>query len=225
MRTPKKIVDAKTLFEHHTFRKPKGKGRWKTDRRIYPYMLFHLVLENQQPAIDQLLQLFQKELEQKLEAEASLHVMRRKMSADLAAVWDEVQLENAALAHQESRKIFAGTVFVTLNNLLLSMRARIVVPGKPISKAGRVIRGVSLLEIIRSASNNFRHYEQWNNSRDAQCRRDINALRRLGFRSPWRKNICDEILDLIDWKDGQQACREVRRLGSEIFQMETGIRL
>lgn len=65
--------------------------------------------------------------------------------------------------------------------------------------AGRHIGKTSLLELIRAASNNFRHYEEWNKLQksDKRMAGNIAILKAAGIKSPWNRNVCGEVFELI----------------------------
>lgn len=196
------------------------------DPKVWPYMYFFQCLGDQEAAIEKILDIIASAEVTKQEAASQLQAKSRIRPEE---VWDEMRLESDAISQEEVQDIFAGTLFVLLNNLLWSMAKRLVAQGSKNvpESAGRAIGGTSLFELIRAGGNNFRHYEQWHESAviDPQMARNVSVLELAGLKSPWNRNRCGEILELIGWQGREELSREIRYLAQEIFQHQTGIRL
>lgn len=208
--------------------KGKRKRNKKTDPRIAPYMYFFHCLGDQETTISKILEII-ADAENKKAAAAAAYNAKPKLSAALDEIADEMRLEQEAISHEEVQDIFAGTLFVLLNSLLWSMSSRVKNRGgSPNPRfAGRTIGKTCLFELMRAASNNFRHYEEWNvpqkSNRQMAC--NVAILKAAGLKRPWNRNLCGEVLETIGWKTTDELTREVRKLASEIFQAQTGIPL
>jgi hypothetical protein len=195
----------------------------EADRRMWPYMYFFQCLGDQEPAIEKILAMITDAEDLKQKAAAQL-AEKPRTSADLDEIWDEIRLESETVGQEEIQDIFAGTLFVILSNLLLSMGAQIRAAGgnQMPAEGGRRIGGTSLLQLIRVAGNNFRHHDQWHQPND-QAAQNIAVLEAAGLCGPWNRNRCAEILELVGWTGRKELSLEVRMLAKEIFQYQTGL--
>lgn len=196
----------------------------KADPRIGPYMYFFHCLSDQSASIKEILRLIVKAERTKAKILADLN-SRNRLSADLNDVMAEINLQSATIEQEELQDVLAGSLFVILNSLLRSMAKRTKLKGgkeAPV-KAGRKVGATSMYELIRAASNNFRHHEEWN--KGVLKNSNIKTLKKAGLKGPWDRNLCSDVLKLIEWKEEEKLSLEMRKLAQEIFQAQTGIPL
>ncbi len=210
--------------------KGKTKRAGRSDPRLAPYMYFFHCFADQEITMSKIFEIIATAEETKHEIATQLKG-KNLTSTDLfdIDVFDGIRLESDAVSHEEVQDIFAGTLFVMLNNLLWSMATRVHKRGglEVPKAAGRQIGRTSLFELIRAAGNNFRHYEEWHGtiSKNRQLAKNIPVLKAAGLRRPWNRNMCAEIFELVGWQDEKQLSCEIRQLASEIFRNQTGIPL
>lgn len=218
----------RAFLKKRALQKGKRKKDGKPVQAVAPYMFFFHCLEDQERSIKKILSII-KSAEKGKQSAAAAYAAKPKMSTDFAEIADEMRLESEAVEHESSQEIFAGTLFVIFNSLLMSMSSRVKMRGGSDAPkvAGRQIGKTSLLELIRAASNNFRHYEEWNKKlkEDKRMAQTIAVLKAAGIKGPYNRNVCAEVFDLIGWKSVKKMTREIRKLASEIFQAQTGIPL
>lgn len=187
------------------------------------YMYFHSCFDAQNETITKILSSIKDSQELKSKAAAALK-KTIKTTAKLSDIEREMQLEDQAIRQEELQDIFAGALFVLLNSLLWSMIERVKKHGggKEPDSAGRLIGTTSLFVLIRAAGNNFRHFDQWQTTSNAN-QKNIQAFEGANFSPPWDRNLCCDILTKIGWDDQEKLSLEIRKLASEIFQYQTGI--
>jgi hypothetical protein len=200
----------------------------EADARVWPYMYFFQCLSDREWTMQKIFEMIATADEAKQTTSSKL-TSKLKTSTDLNEIWDEIRLESEAISHEETRDMFAGTLFIMLNSLLRSMANQIQMLGgdKPPTSAGRLIGGASLFELLAAAGNNFRHYEQWQGSPagDKQLAKNVAVLQSAGLTAPWNRNMCGEILQLIGWLNKAEVSAEMRGLASEIFRHQTSLPL
>lgn len=201
----------------------RGRGK-KAQKAVYAFLYFTYCLHDQEKTIEHVMDAIQNAEIARQEAETRFNAKKR-ISADLNEIFDEMKIESLIASNKEMRNIFAGTLFVILNSLLWSMSIRIKMHGGSDvpQSAGRKIGRTSLFQLIRAAGNNFRHFDEWHGATSKN--KNIAVLRAAGIKRPWNQNKCGEILDLIGWKDRKTLSLEILALASEILNKQTGLKL
>lgn len=88
----------------------------------------------------------------------------------------------------------------------------------------QILEKTSLYELIRAASNNFRHHEECHGM-NSKNNTSIFTLRAAGLRRPWNRNMCAEVIELIGWESQIDLLKDMKTLGSEVFQYQTDLPL
>jgi hypothetical protein len=120
-------------------------------------------------------------------------------------------------AMAEMEQVFCSSIFLLFTTLIFETCAKIGLRNKRSICYGRFIGRVQLTQLIRVASNNFRHYEEWA-VRDTDRVCDIKILRKAGVRPPWGRNACADIFELINWRNTNEMIAEIRNIILEIFR-------
>ena len=202
-----------------------GKGRGNSDRnKFIPFMNFLYCLEEQEESLDQILRVIDsaKKMERRTIKQVS---SVNKLSTDLNEIYKEEKLNSQLVSSRDVQNVFSGSLFIILNSLLQSMASRVHLRSGRVRVvvAGRQIGRTSLFELIVAASNNFRHFEEW--SQKNSKNNNICILRAAGIKRPWNRNLCGEVFRKIDWKNVESLSLEIRLLGKEIFEYQSGIKL
>jgi hypothetical protein len=109
-------------------------------------------------------------------------------SSERLCNFDKYQSNDALANH------LAGSLFVLLKSQIFETAVRLRYRNQADLQFGTRVGRTSLMQLIRAASNNFRHYEEWSRRLSNQAHRDIRILQRAGVRGPFDRNVCAECI-------------------------------
>lgn len=127
--------------------------------------------------------------------------------------WESIQRMEA-----EAREIYAGCLFVVLNNWIQSLGEDLGIKSGERLSAGPLIGNVELARLIWAAANNFRHYSEWQRTRTPEYRakKSIDALRAAGILEPQNESCASVALQLIGVTNYGQLEEKVIDVGKEL---------
>jgi len=188
---------------------------------------FDAAFGDQRGCITELFRLLQSEKRRSEQArtrfdELEIQVNRgKKTQEEIAALVNRRTEEfRAFTSHHAASQVFAGSLFVLLNSAIFDTATGLGLRRRLNTLAyGRRIGRSPLVQVIRAGGNNFRHYDEWPGSRQAQ--QSIRTLQMAGVRGPFDRLMCTEILEATDWRRADQAIREVREIVVQMIE-DTG---
>lgn len=127
--------------------------------------------------------------------------------------WESIQHMEA-----EAREIYAGCLFVVLNDWIQSLGKTLGIKSGERLSAGPLIGNVELARLIWAAANNFKHYSEWQRTRapEYRAKKSIDALRAAGILEP-QNGLCTSVaLQLIGVDNYGQLEEKVIDVGKEL---------
>jgi hypothetical protein len=123
---------------------------------------------------------------------------------------------NVTMVKTHSRGIYAGALFLVLNNWIHSLGVQLGLQqqedrlsmGEPIGKT-------QLSRLIWAAANNFRHYAEWG-SLTTQAQKSITVLQEAGVTGLMSENRAADVLNIIGAKDYKNLEAKIYAIGREL---------
>jgi len=154
---------------------------------------------------------------QNARAEEQARKMFNKESYDSQTMHDLSMQQGGA---RTSREIGAGSIFVVLNTMLDELKKDLQISEDKFCKSGPLFASQSFGAVVRAASNNFRHMEEWRAQLAAKkpyTKQQLNSIEVLapvlGFEQKdyglLADNVCPQVLDVLGGNDFEELERHL----------------
>ena len=132
-----------------------------------------------------------------------------------AVGWESIQHMEA-----EAREIYAGCLFVVLNDWIQSLGKTLSIKSGERLSTGPLIGNVELAGLIWAAANNFRHYSEWkrNSAIDKRAKQSIDVLGSAGILNAQSQSCASVALDLIGVGSYTELEDKVLQIGTQLSE-------
>ncbi len=189
------------------------------------YALDRWALSLQRPALENLFEETQRSSELHFYAgqfAKELHLVDPKVVriSENEIIENKIGWERIQHIEAQGREIYAGCLFIVLNNWIQSLGHALGIRFRERINVGPMIGNVELTGLIWAAANNFRHYSEWkrNSAIDKRAKQSIDVLGSAGILNAQSQSCASVALDLIGVGSYTELEDKVLQIGTQLSE-------